>query len=138
MTSDVIDGAQFFALARRMETPPVKIRHGYDRTLRVVMWSDAFLSVAFVVICLVAVPVIATLGLPSHALEAVALSAVVCGVLLAAFGAVTAVALMLRLHSGHFQLPPRLWLPLPPGMRPVEYRPRRLRERSTAGEVPQS
>jgi Na+/melibiose symporter-like transporter len=115
-----------------MAPTPVVTRQSYDRTLRVVMWSDAFLSVAFVLVCTVVVPVVATLGVPDAALEAVGLTAVICGVLLAAFGAITAVALMLRMRSGLMHLPPRLWLPLPGGMRPAEYE----RDRHAAGAMP--
>ncbi|HEV7204121.1 MAG TPA: hypothetical protein VGN18_05885 [Jatrophihabitans sp.] len=93
----------------------------YDRTLRVVMWSDAFLSVAMVGVGLVASPVVALLGVPSTIRFSVAVAAIACAVLLAAFGAITAVVIMLRLRGGVHQLPPRLWLPLPPGMRPAMY-----------------
>lgn len=93
----------------------------YDRTLRVVMWSDAFLSVALVAVGLVASPVVALLGVPSAIRFSVAVAAIVCAGLLAAFGAITAVVIMLRLHRGVHQLPARLWLPLPPGMQPAMY-----------------
>jgi Na+/melibiose symporter-like transporter len=125
MTFEVIDAPPITALAGCMTATSMETRHRYDRTLRLVMWSDAFLSVAFVLLCMVAVPVVAAIGLSHRALETVGLAAVTCGVLLAAFGAVTAVTLMLRMRSGYFQLPPRLWLPLPPGMRPTEYERRR-------------
>lgn len=98
----------------------------FDRTLRVVMWSDAFLSVALVAVGLVASPVVALLGMPRAILFPVAVATIACAVLLAAFGAITAVVLMARMRRGEFGLPARLWLPLPPGMQPPMYaHPRR-------------
>lgn len=90
----------------------------FERTLRAVMWLDAFLSVALVAVCLVATPIVATLGVPAAVVLTVGITAIVCAVLLAAFGAITAVALMIRMRDGHYLLPVRLRLPLPPGMRP--------------------
>jgi hypothetical protein len=82
------------------------------------MWMDAFLSVAMVVVCVIATPVVAIVGVPPGIVFALGLVAIVCAVLLAAFGAITAVALMRRMHTGHYLLPRDLRLPLPPGMRP--------------------
>src|SRR6478672_7492769 len=90
----------------------------YERTLRTVMWMDAFLSVAMVVVCIVATPVVATLGVPRMLYSALGIASIVCAVLLAAFGAITAVVLMVRMRGGNFLLPPRLRLPLPAPMRP--------------------
>lgn len=90
----------------------------YERTLRTVMWMDAFLSVAMVVVCIVATPVVATLGVPHELQIAVGVASAVCAVLLAAFGAITAVVLMVRMRGGDFLLPSRLRLPLPGPMRP--------------------
>ncbi len=90
----------------------------YDRLLRVVMWMDAFLSVAMVVVCVIATPIIATLGVPATVVFSLGVVSIGCAVLLAAFGAITAVALMRRMHTGDYHLPPDLRLPLPPGMRP--------------------
>ncbi len=90
----------------------------FERTVRVVMWMDAFLSVALVAVCIVAAPLVATLGVPDAFVLALGIMAIVCAALLAAFGAITAVALMIRMRSGQYLLPPRLRLPLPPGMRP--------------------
>ena len=90
----------------------------YERTLRTVMWMDAFLSVAMVVVCIVAAPIVATLGVPQVLQTAVGITSIVCAVLLAAFGAITAVVLMMRMQAGNFLLPPRLRLPLPGPMRP--------------------
>lgn len=94
------------------------IRH-YDRTLRVVMWMDAFLSVALVVVSVIASPIVATVGVPQRIVFTLGLAAIVCAVLLAAFGAITAIVLMLRMRSGQYFLPADLRLPLPAPMRPV-------------------
>jgi hypothetical protein len=90
----------------------------FDRTLRVVMWLDAFLSFALAGVCIVASPVVAVLGLPHRVLTALGISSIVLCVLLAAFGAITAVAFGLRLREGVYAMPPALRLPLPAGMRP--------------------
>jgi hypothetical protein len=100
-------------------TPRRVTGHRFDRTLRVVMWLDAFLSVEVVAVGAIASPVVAVLGVPSSILFAVAMASIVCAVLLAAFGAITAVVLMLRMRDGHYLLPDDLNLrPLPAGMRP--------------------
>lgn len=91
----------------------------FDRTLRAVMWMDAFLSVALVVVCVIASPIVATLGVPRGMLVALGLGAVVCAALLAAFGAITAALLMTRMHAGQYLLPVGLRLPLPSAMRPI-------------------
>ena len=88
----------------------------YDRTLRVVMWLDAFLSVAMVVVAFFASPVIATLGVPHEAVFPALL--LVCAIALAAFGAITGVLLMMRMHAGVYYLPEQLHLPLPSGLNP--------------------
>ena len=96
------------------------IRNGfrYDRAIRIVMWSDAFLSVALVVVCVLACPILATLGVPRSVVFALGLAAIICAVLLAAFGAITAVLLMLRMRAGQYLLPADLRLPLPRPLRP--------------------
>lgn len=104
----------------------------YDRTLRSVMWMDAFLSVAMVAICLVATPVVATVGVPDAVVQAVGMASIVSAVLLAAFGAITAVALMLRMAQGDFSLPRNLRVPLPPGMNPIAEENERAALRGTA------
>lgn len=119
MTSQVIDIRQVRRFAEVMT--PVTSRRG-DRTLRIVMWLDAFLSVTFVAAGLVAAPVLAVLHVAGTARLVIGLVALVAGVLLAGFGAVTAVVLALRMRRGDHTLPSRLWLPLPPAMRPPEYR----------------
>lgn len=90
----------------------------YDRTIRVVMWLDAFLSTAMVAVCLVVCPVVAALGLPQVLRFALGVAAGVSAVLLAAFGTITAVLLMLRMRAGQYALPAGLRLPLPTGMSP--------------------
>lgn len=94
-------------------------RRRYDRTIRTVMWLDAFLSLAMVGAAIVAVPVVAGAGLPHAVVRCVGIVSIVCGVLLAAFGAITAVVLMLRMRDGDFLLPRELRLPLPRPMRPA-------------------
>lgn len=91
----------------------------YDRTLRAVMWMDAFLSVAMVVVGVIVSPIVVTWGVPQSLVFALALAAIGCAVLLASFGAITAVLLMLRLRDGHYLLPVDLRLPLPGPMRPA-------------------
>jgi hypothetical protein len=91
----------------------------YDRTLRTVMWMDAFLSVAMVVVGVIASPIVATLGVPHGIVFGLAVAAIVCAVLLAAFGAITAMLISLRLRAGTYLLPVDLRLPLPGPMRPA-------------------
>jgi hypothetical protein len=92
----------------------------YDRTLRVVMWMDAFLSVELVLVATVASPVLAFVGVAGSVRLGVGIAALVCAVLLAAFGAITGVVLMLRMRAGVYFLPTELNLrPLPSGMRPT-------------------
>ncbi|MDP9117397.1 MAG: hypothetical protein M3O28_09160 [Actinomycetota bacterium] len=90
----------------------------YDRTLRTVMWLDAFLSVTLVVVGVAASPVVATVKLPHGAVFALGIASFVCAVLLAAFGAITAVLIMVRMRDGLYLLPAQLRLPLPGPMRP--------------------
>jgi ABC-type transport system involved in cytochrome c biogenesis permease component len=98
-----------------MTTTPVR---RFDRTVRTVMWLDAFLSLAMVGVAVVVAPVAALLHVSHGIVFAIGLVSIVSGVLLAAFGAVTAVALMLRMRRGDYLLPARLRLPLPLPMRP--------------------
>ncbi len=90
----------------------------YDRIIRTVMWLDAFLSLAMVIAALIAVPLVAGLGMPRSIVRSVGIASIACGVLLAAFGAVTAVVLMMRMRQGNYLLPHNLRLPLPGPMRP--------------------
>lgn len=82
------------------------------------MWMDAFLSAALAVMCVIASPVLALVGLPGVALLPLALAAIGCAVLLAAFGAITFVVLGRRMATGDYRLPSALRLPLPAAMRP--------------------
>lgn len=95
----------------------------FDRTLRTVMWLDAFLPVGLVAVAVIASPLVATVHLPDGLVVGVGIASIVCGVRLAGFGAVTAVVLMLRMRSGEYHLPPRLRLPLPAPLRPAGVRP---------------
>lgn len=97
--------------------PEVMTNHRFDRTLRSVMWLDAFLSAAVAVLCAVASPVVAAVGVPQRIVLALGIAAIGCAVLLAACGAVTGVLIMQRMRAGHYQLP-GLRLPLPAAMRP--------------------
>lgn len=90
----------------------------YDSSLRVIMWLDAFWSVAAVLVSVAGSVAVAVLGLPQEALGAVAATSLVAGVFLAATGAITGILLMLRLHAGHYFMPPSLKVPLPRGMHP--------------------
>lgn len=90
----------------------------FDRTLRTVMWLDAFLSAALAAVCFVAAPVIATVGVPAPLLRAVCVAAVGLAVLLAALGAITFIVITRRMRAGEYLLPARLQLPLPAMMRP--------------------
>ncbi|MGN6608465.1 MAG: hypothetical protein ACTHMS_15825 [Jatrophihabitans sp.] len=94
----------------------------FDRTLRIVMWCDASLSTAIVAVGVIGAPVAAAVPMSDTARFVLAIAVLVTAVLLAAFGAVTAVVLMVRLHRGVPGLPPRLWLPLPDPLRPAAYR----------------
>lgn len=90
----------------------------YDGTLRVVMWLDAFWSVAATLVAIGGTVAVALLGLPHGAHVAVGVSALVAAVFLAACGAVTGVLLMLRMNAGHYTMPPGMRVPLPRGMHP--------------------
>ncbi len=83
------------------------------------MWLDAFLSVAIVLVGVIASPIVATVGVPPGIVLGLGLAVIGCAALLAALGAITAVALMLRLRAGQYFLPVGLRLPLPGPMRPT-------------------
>jgi hypothetical protein len=119
MTCEVIDATHVGWSTEAMTADPATdTTRRFDRTVRTVMWLDAFLSVAIVVASIVAVPAVAILGVPDAITEAVAAVSLVSAVLLAAFGAITAVLLMLRMRAGQYFLPAQLRLPLPPPLRP--------------------
>jgi hypothetical protein len=90
----------------------------YDRTLRIVMWLDALLSAALAVVSMLVSPVLALVGVPAGVLPAIGITAAALAVLLAAFGAITAVVFVSRLRTGEYLMPARLTLPLPAAMRP--------------------
>jgi hypothetical protein len=90
----------------------------FDRLLRVVMWLDAFLSAALAVLGVIASPIVAAVGLPHGAVFGLGVAAIGAALLLASFGAITAGLLIVRMRAGQYQMPPRLRLPLPAGMRP--------------------
>ena len=90
----------------------------FDRTLRVVMWLDAFLSAALAVVCVLVSPVLALIGVPAGVLPAIGVTAAASALLLAGFGAITAVVFVRRLRTGDYLMPARLRLPLPAAMRP--------------------
>jgi hypothetical protein len=118
MTSQVIDTVHCHWFADVMKASAAN-GFRYDRPVRVVMWLDAFLSVALVVVCVLASPVVATVSMPRSVVFALGLAAIGCAVLLASFGAITAVLLMLRMQAGQYLLPADLRLPLPRPLRPT-------------------
>lgn len=94
------------------------MRSSSDRVLRAVMWMDAFLSAAMALVCVAASPVVATVAMPHAVVVGIVIASIGCAGLLAAFGAITGVLIMLRMRAGQYLLPPDLHLPLPAGMRP--------------------
>jgi len=90
----------------------------FDRTLRAVMWLDAFLSAALALLGAVASPIVALLGIPHGVVFGLGVAAIGCAFLLAAFGAITAGLFIVRLRAGQYEMPAGLRLPLPAGMRP--------------------
>lgn len=66
------------------------------------MWMDAFVSVAVVVVGVIARPIVARVGVPRGVILALGLAAIVCAGLLAAFGAITGVLLMVRMHAWEY------------------------------------
>jgi len=90
----------------------------YDRTLRVVMWCDAFLSATAAVLAAIVSPVVAVLGLPRGALTALGVAVLACAGVLAGCGAVTAVLLARRMVARQYLMPVALRIPLPAAMVP--------------------
>jgi hypothetical protein len=90
----------------------------YDRTLRVVMWLDALLSLAVVLVCLFALPAIVMLDVSGGPATSIGITVIALSVLLAGLGSVTGVALALRMNAGDFTLPAHLRLPLPAPLHP--------------------
>jgi ABC-type transport system involved in cytochrome c biogenesis permease component len=118
MTLDVIDLPRGRWLPGFMSESNACCPVRYDRTLRAVMWMDAFLSAAVVVVAVIASAVVAAFGVPGGMTFALGLAVIVCAALLATFGAITGVLLMARLRAGEYLLPAQLRLPLPAPMRP--------------------
>jgi hypothetical protein len=118
MTCDVIDVPRGCWLPGFMDESTAHDPVRYDGTLRTVMWLDAFLSAAVVVVGVVLSPVAAAVGVPAGMALTLGLATIGCAVLLAALGAITGVLLMVRLAAGEYLLPARLRLPLPAAMRP--------------------
>jgi len=106
---------------RMTHRPPGTAR--YDRTVRAVMWLDAFWSVTFILAAVVAA-VVAVVWTPSGVPAVLVAATFVSAVALAACGAVTGALLMIRMNEGDFYLPPDLRLPLPAFMRPDLRAPR--------------
>jgi hypothetical protein len=110
MTSEVIDTMTPRCDARAMNR--------YDRTLRVVMWLDAFWSVAAVLVSVLGSLVVGLLGMPHSAHLAVGITSLVAAVFLAACGLATGVLLMLRMNAGEYTMPTAMHVPLPREMHP--------------------
>ncbi len=88
-----------------------------------IIWSDLFLSVTFVGICVVPAPVMAVVGVPDSARPVLAIGVFVCAVLLGGFGGVAALMMMARLRRGDVHVPASQRYPLPAGMRPAHREP---------------
>ncbi|TMM09899.1 MAG: hypothetical protein E6G01_18800 [Actinobacteria bacterium] len=89
-----------------------------NRVLRVVMPLDTALSGVFVVLALAAVPALVLMRASAGVLWLVGLAVIVLAVALAAMGAVTAWTLLRSMARGRYELPSRLWLPLPKAAQP--------------------
>jgi hypothetical protein len=90
----------------------------YDRSLRVVIWCDAFLSAAAALLGAVVSPVVAVIGVPRGALTALGVTVLALAGVLAACGAITAVLLARRMAARQFLMPRALRIPLPAAMVP--------------------
>jgi hypothetical protein len=89
-----------------------------NRVLRVVLPLDTAASAVFVLLALVAVPALALLDVPADVVSLVGLAFVVYALALAAMGVVTAWTLISSMARGRYDLPARLWLPLPRAAQP--------------------
>jgi hypothetical protein len=94
-------------------------RSTYDRSLRAVMWWDAFLSLEVALLAIVALPIVVLADLPRSVTVGVGVAAILAAIVLAACGIVTAVLIGLRMRLGDDYLPASLRLPLPAWMRPT-------------------
>jgi hypothetical protein len=79
---------------------------------------DTAASGVFVVLALAAVPVLTFLNPSADVVHLVGLAFIVFALALAAMGAVTAWTLISSMARGRYDLPKRLWLPLPPAAQP--------------------
>ena len=89
-----------------------------NRVLRVVMPLDTAASAAFVLLALAAVPTLSLVDLSADVVHLVGLAFIAFALALAAMGAVTAWTLIASMARGRYDLPKRLWLPLPPAAQP--------------------
>jgi ABC-type bacteriocin/lantibiotic exporter with double-glycine peptidase domain len=89
-----------------------------NRVLRFVMPLDTALSGVFVVLALAAVPALVVVNASTGVLWVVGLVVIVVALALAAMGAVTAWTLLRSMARGRYDLPSRLWLPLPRAAQP--------------------
>ena len=94
-------------------------RVAFDRSLRAVMWWDAFLSLEVALLAIVALPIVMLADLPRSIAVGVGVAAIVSAIVLAACGVVTAILIGVRLRRGEDLLPSSLRLPLPAWMRPT-------------------
>jgi hypothetical protein len=74
---------------------------------------DTAASVVFVLLAVAAAPALALLHPSAAVVSLVGLAFIVYALALAAMGVVTACTLMSSMARGRYELPPRLWLPLP-------------------------
>ena len=102
----------------------------YDRSLRAVMWWDAFLSLEAALLAIVALPVVMLADVPRSIAVGVGVAAIVSAIVLAACGVVTAILIGLRMRRGEDLLPSSLRLPLPAWTRPT------LQDRNEASRIP--
>jgi len=95
----------------------MKARPRFERSLRAVMWLDAFLSAALALVSVVAAPILASIGVPRSVHFSLGIGVIALAGLLADCGAITFVIVAVRLRDGDTLLPSGLRLPLPSGMR---------------------
>lgn len=84
-----------------------------NRLLRLVLPLDTAASMAFVVLAVAAPPTLALLHASVSVVTLVGLAFIAYALALAAMGVVTACTLMSSMARGRYELPSRLWLPLP-------------------------
>lgn len=89
-----------------------------NRVLRLVLPLDTAASGAFVLLALAAVPTLSLLDVSAGVVRLVGLAFIAYALALAAMGAVTAWTLISSMAHGRYDLPARLWLPLPRAAQP--------------------